>query len=355
METLSVLIIDPKQDDLCRRLLHDSSLFDKPGFATDAATARALYGQNHYDSVLLESGEADDDSLGAIAHVRELDPFCPVIVLTQLDHEEAAARVKALGAADYLGKGSLSTALLERAVRNVVEQSTLKRAMEAQAREQDAFMRTLLHDLRAPLRGASFLADIISDDFRTEVSEPLQEHLELINRSVKRMGNLVDSLSAYTLLDDGMSLTPIDMGDVAEETISNLAPFVRERGANVSCAPLPVVFGHAAQLRCLLQNLVTNGLTYNKSDAPYVEISAASLDERACRIDITDNGIGIPENHLSSIFQPFTRLWPKDVYEGAGLGLALCKKIASLHNGELSCVSQMGKGSRFSLTLEQAD
>jgi signal transduction histidine kinase len=115
------------------------------------------------------------------------------------------------------------------------------------------------------------------------------------------------------------------------------------------------------QMRQLIQNLVSNGLKFHRpSEAPLVTISAELLGgngngvrpkAQMCRILVTDNGIGFEEKYLDRIFNVFQRLHSRGQYEGTGIGLAICRKIAERHGGSITANSERDKGAAFAVML----
>jgi light-regulated signal transduction histidine kinase (bacteriophytochrome) len=105
-------------------------------------------------------------------------------------------------------------------------------------------------------------------------------------------------------------------------------------------------------LRQLFQNLITNALKfYRKGVPPVIKISAAPF-KKGWRFEVSDNGIGIEPQHEEKIFLIFQRLHNREEFSGNGIGLANCKKIAVMHNGDISVKSVPGKGSVFIFTIE---
>ncbi len=115
---------------------------------------------------------------------------------------------------------------------------------------------------------------------------------------------------------------------------------------------LPTVWGDRDRIGQLLANLVSNGLKYNKSLEPRVEIGA-TLDPhgRMVTIDVRDNGIGIDPQFHGKVFQLFRRLHTREEYEGTGAGLAICQKIVQAHGGRIWVESVPDRGSTFHVTL----
>jgi signal transduction histidine kinase len=105
-------------------------------------------------------------------------------------------------------------------------------------------------------------------------------------------------------------------------------------------------------MRQLLQNLIGNALKFHKqNEPPVVQLNSRANENGAWEIRVADNGIGFDEKYLDRIFRPFQRLHGRDEFEGSGMGLAICNKIAARHAGQISAHSQPGVGSNFVVTL----
>jgi len=160
----------------------------------------------------------------------------------------------------------------------------------------------------------------------------------------KRAADLVNTLESYALLDAQVSFSSVSLKEAAEEAKDNINLHISKQQATVIVGQLPTVTGHHVQITQLFQNLIQNGLKYNENTQPTVTIK----QEDNVTVVVSDNGIGIPEKHWITIFEPLKRLWGVDnKYEGTGIGLATCKKIVERHNGEIWCTSREGEGSQF--------
>jgi len=109
--------------------------------------------------------------------------------------------------------------------------------------------------------------------------------------------------------------------------------------------------GQKIQLIQLFQNLICNGLKYqNGLELPRVAVQAKEVEDKV-RVSVIDNGIGISQDNLEKIFEPFQRLHSSDKYSGSGIGLATCKKIIDKFDSEFIVSSELGKGSTFTFDL----
>ncbi len=126
--------------------------------------------------------------------------------------------------------------------------------------------------------------------------------------------------------------------------------------AVIDVAPgLPCVMGDAGRLALLFQNLVSNGIKFNQSERPVVEIGVADETDGFVRLFVRDNGIGIAKDYQTQIFEIFERLHSRTEYPGTGAGLAIVRRIVELYGGTLQVDSTPGQGATFHLTLPLAE
>ena len=279
--------------------------------------------------------------LDVLKRLKAIDAHATVVVMTGEGNEDIAVGAMKAGALDYIAKDMLSASTLRRALSNATDKGDLLCRIAEQRDEQASFIRVLVHDIRAPLRGLTSFTEILGEDLEAGAYDALPEHLEMIRLSAMRMNALVDTLAHYALLDRDITFETVGMNDIVDQVLDNLHGMIIERKADVTIAPLPDVTGHGPQLVQLLQNLISNGIKYNRQPVPTVIVAA---EERAddWLLTVEDNGIGIPEDKQKIVFEPFERLWSQDVYEGTGLGLAICQKIVERHCGRIWCHSEMG-------------
>lgn len=343
-----ILAIDDCPDDLLlyARFLERGTPPRRVTGHVDAREAIEALKTQSFDCVLLDYLLGAEDGLAVLHQLREVDPLCPVVMLTGNGSETVATEALKNGALDYVPKDRLSPTVLNRAVSNAIERARLERQLHEQQAEQSQFLRTLVHDIKAPLRNVGFLADMAVTDFADELPEVATETLDMMRLEVDRIRDFVDTLAAYAFLDGEVAFESVNLTETVRETLSSVGETLQESGARVTFDSLPMVQGHKPQLRQLLQNLILNGVKFNRSKTPEVHIG---VEPRSGLVFVRDNGIGVPKAAVQKIFDPFLRLNHQDEFTGTGLGLATVRKIMQRHGGRVWCESGSEEGSSFYL------
>ncbi|MDQ3943435.1 MAG: PAS domain S-box protein, partial [Actinomycetota bacterium] len=232
-------------------------------------------------------------------------------------------------------------------------------------RELQDFAYIASHDLQEPLRKVLTFGDRLKAMYGEALGEEGRDYLQRMEGAAARMRDLVDDLLTLSrITTQARPFFPVDLTEVAEEVVSDLEARIEEVGGRVEVGELPTIEADRLQMRQLLQNLIGNGLKFHKGgEAPVVEVRAEVIEERRrggsdvpvggglCHIRVKDNGIGFDEEHLERIFMPFQRLHGRNVYEGTGMGLAICRKVVERHCGKITAESAPGRGATFTVTL----
>jgi light-regulated signal transduction histidine kinase (bacteriophytochrome) len=133
--------------------------------------------------------------------------------------------------------------------------------------------------------------------------------------------------------------------------ITDLETMIKTTNASIEVTEMPKLNVYEIEIRQVFQNLITNAIKFHKKDTrPKIQISAAKLNEK-WKFSVSDVGIGIASIHFEKIFDIFQRLPTNEEYDGNGIGLANCKKIVHLHQGEIWVESKLGEGSTFYFTI----
>ena len=171
------------------------------------------------------------------------------------------------------------------------------------------------------------------------------------------MRTLIDDLLAFSrVIRSSEPFVPVDLNTIVKEVLGDLEVRIERTHAQIEVAKLNTIEADPLQIRQLLQNLIGNALKFQPPNGtPAIKIAsrnftAASGDE-VCELTVQDNGIGFDEKYLEKIFAVFQRLHGRNEYEGTGVGLAVCRRIADRHQGTITAHSQPGKGATFVVTL----
>jgi len=228
---------------------------------------------------------------------------------------------------------------------------TLKR-LEQSNRELEDFAYVASHDLQEPLRKIQAFGDLLKTKHGGELHAQGRDYIERMQAAAKRMQILINDILAFSrVTTKAQPFVPVDLAEVARDVAHDLELRTHEAGAEVVIGALPTIDADPMQMRQLLQNLASNALKFHRPGvAPRVEIRGEATNGRA-EIIVTDNGIGFDEKHAERIFTMFERLHGRGKYEGTGIGLAICRKIAERHGGEITARSVLGEGSTFVVSL----
>jgi light-regulated signal transduction histidine kinase (bacteriophytochrome) len=167
------------------------------------------------------------------------------------------------------------------------------------------------------------------------------------------MRSLIAGLLEYSRISTTENLVVTDLNDLVSDILSNLDDKIKRYEATVTVGPLPTLTCSAIHIGSLFQNLLSNAIKFSKKGIPPIVTIACEERKDDWLFTIKDNGIGINKNSLLEIFIMFRRLHNQDDYTGHGIGLAHCKRIVELHNGEIWVDSILGEGSQFSFTISK--
>jgi heavy metal sensor kinase len=226
--------------------------------------------------------------------------------------------------------------------------------LEAAFSRQRQFTADASHELRTPLAVVQAESTLALRKERTQ--DDYRKSLELISQEAGHMSAVVGKLLYLARVDAGkdlMNFERINLKELLTEVSSDIEALAREKGIEFKLAPLEdlSIEGDRVKLEQLFLNLLENAIRYTASGGT---ISASIVREgRTAVIAIKDTGIGISKEHIPHLFERFYRVDKARSRSegGAGLGLAICKHIAQVHNGKIGVESQVGKGSTFSVSL----
>lgn len=235
--------------------------------------------------------------------------------------------------------------------------------------ELEQFASVASHDLQEPLRKIQAFGDRLQAKYRAELGEVGQDYLDRMLFSAGRMRKLIDDLLTFSrVASKAQPFVTVDLAQIAREVASDLEGRLHETGGTLEIGDLPALQADPLQMRQMLQNLLGNSLKFHRPQVPpRVQVSsrlinsngaegASSSEPKQCEISFQDNGIGFDSVYADRIFNLFQRLHSRTEYEGTGMGLAICRKIAERHGGHITVSSVPDQGTRFVVTLplEQA-
>ena len=239
-----------------------------------------------------------------------------------------------------------------------LEMKQLLHALRTSNQELEQFAYVASHDLQEPLRMVSSYTQLLEKRYKDQLDQDAKDYIHYAVDGANRMQRLIQDLLSFSRVTTrGKELEPLDVHEPLGEAVYNLQSAIQDSGAMVSNDDLPMIRGDFTQIVQLFQNLIGNGIRYQKGDvAPRVHVHAEESAGNPGMIEFTisDNGIGIEEKYFDRIFVIFQRLHGRQEYAGTGLGLALCKRIVERHKGRIWVESEIGKGSTFHFTLPSA-
>lgn len=219
---------------------------------------------------------------------------------------------------------------------------------------KDEFVSMVSHELRTPLHHIKgFSTTLLQDDVEWDV-ETQRDFLESINQEADRLAALVDKILHLSRLEAGRM--PMDrewyaVNDLIDGVLMKPCARAASERINLVLTPdLPPLFVDAREIESVLINLIENAIKYSDPGAP-ITLGAESSDDEAV-FWVEDQGIGIPEGQLESVFERFSRVNERNHRASScGLGLSICKRVVEAHGGRIWVESQVGVGSRFSFSL----
>lgn len=218
------------------------------------------------------------------------------------------------------------------------------------------FVANVSHELRTPLTSIRGFAETLLDG-ALEDPKVARQFLEIINTETERLSRLIDELLNLSKIEDRKSVPnrqPLEIEELIEQVVAILQPRSQEKNITIKVdlpENLPVVQGDSDMLSQVLINLIDNAVSYTQPGGEIRIGAAAGQDE--LKVDVQDNGIGIPPESLSRVFERFYRVDKARSREqgGTGLGLSIVKHIIDAHRGSVQVESKVGKGSTFSFVL----
>lgn len=277
-----------------------------------------------------------------------------------------------------------TTAAKEAEQKTIRTQNALRRHRDAALRiakelkrsnaELEQFASVAAHDLQEPLRKVQAFGDRLETKYADKLDERGLDYLTRMQDAAARMQTLISDLLSFSrVASKADPFVSVDLNALARGVLSDLEVSIEECNAQIDIQELPKIDGDPRQLRQVFQNIIGNSLKYRREKiAPKIKITgkirieeiaqgqpsqdqtASDLSEtpkQICEITVVDNGIGFENEYAEKIFGIFQRLHGRTQYDGTGIGLAICRKIAERHGGTVTATALSGKGATFTITL----
>lgn len=231
-----------------------------------------------------------------------------------------------------------------------VQQRTAE--LERKNKELEQFAYVASHDLQEPLQTTSGFVQLLRKQYQGRLDPTADQYIEYVVQASGRMKILIKDLLDYSRIGVGNERHQVDCSVIVQEVLADLHTVIVENDAQINLGKMPMLnYAYPTELKSLFQNLVSNSIKFRKPGiTPVLHIDAKSINGYWL-FSVKDNGIGIEDQYLERIFVIFQRLHTRSTYDGSGIGLAHCKKIAELHGGKIWVQSEPGEGSTFLFTI----
>jgi PAS domain S-box-containing protein len=249
--------------------------------------------------------------------------------------------------------------LEQRVEERTVELNQTNLELEHANRAKDEFLANMSHELRTPLNSILGMSESLLEQRRDSLNDRQQKSLQVIGSSGRHLLELINDILDLSKIGAGkLDFYPETIG-VAEITQASLA-FVKSQAMKKSITltyeedqTVSKIYVDPRRLKQILVNLLTNAVKFTPEGGRVTLQVCANADEDLIQFSVIDTGIGIAPEDLEKLFQPFVQVDSRlnRQFEGTGLGLALVKKLTDLHGGSMELQSEVGKGSRFTITL----
>lgn len=357
-----ILIVDDSEDDvemLRRFLLSEETLIRG---LTDSTQAERIFTEFEPDLVLLDLHMPEPNGMEILRRLRDArnkQGFLPVLVLTGDVGRTARNAALDLGADDFLTKPLDREEVVLRA-RNLLSARRLHMELARAYRHKSDFLASMSHELRTPLASIIGFSELLITDATGRFDAATRsKFLAQINTGGKDMLELINDVLDLSKVEAGLielQIEQVSPADIVSSVLSTIEPLAAQKGIRVQAelSDAGQVSADTGKLKQMLLNLVSNAVKFTPNGGR-VTIGVNRVDG-AVEMSVADTGIGIAESDRGRLFEAFRQIDSPTAshQQGTGLGLALTKRYVELHGGEIRFVSEVGRGSTFTLRLPLA-
>jgi PAS domain S-box-containing protein len=242
--------------------------------------------------------------------------------------------------------------------RKHAEEVLIKAKEEAESadRLKSAFLATMSHELRTPLNSIIGFSGILLQEKPGPLNDEQKKQLILVQTSGRRLLSLINDILDLSKIEAGQftaSYERFNIEEVVEDILKLEGPSIANKGLSlkvIGCGEMITIVSDRQRVHQVLLNIVNNAIKFTANGSITIE---CSRDNTFVRVEVSDTGIGIKEEDLGKLFNPFIQIesYLSRIHEGSGLGLSICQKLMDLLNGTISAKSEYGVGSTFTISL----
>lgn len=343
--------------------------------ASDGKEALALAKKEKLPICLIDLRLPEIDGITVLEELKRINPEVYAIIMTAYASKDTAIETLKKGAYSYVEKpinigelvaviksASDSYRLREEKARAEKELGRYMKELERANRDLEDYTSVVSHDLKVPLRSIQSFSMFLTEGYANTLDETGRKYLSEIRKAAERMGALIEDLLTLSRVGrQSTEVEAVDLNELLNEVKADLKARIEEHDGEIVVAKeLPTISLPRVWIKALFTNLIDNGLKFNQSEKPRVEVDYEERGKEEGKgkgkgkdylFRVKDNGIGIEEKNQSCIFNLFERLHSQSEYAGTGAGLAICKKIVEELEGVIWIESKIGEGSTFCFTI----
>jgi hypothetical protein len=338
------------------------------GFTVPEAALKALAAES-YEVLLADLNMPGLDGISLLREALKIDPNVVGIIMTGQGTIDTAIGAMKTGAFDYILKPFRLSAILPVLTRALsvrklrLQNAELARSIQARSadleaanQQLDAFVHSVSHDLRAPLRGVTGVANILEEDFGEGLGDAGRRLVHAIRSGCEKMAQLLEDMLAFSRLGrQPLKTQSVAMNELVSEVLLELSPTHAGRTIRLSVGELGMAQGDPALLKQVLVNLLSNAIKFTgRTEGAWVEVGSLPTAAEGRTYFVRDNGAGFDMRHAQKLFGVFQRLHRQDEFEGTGVGLTIVQQIVQRHGGAVWAEAEVGRGATFYFTLPHA-